>query len=1146
MNNRISMNEKDSLKVVVLGNEGVGKTTLIQQLINNNNNNVAEKGRSTSDYGEFSPCCSTMKSLDPMFNCSSSGATDPTVSTEESSYSYYSAMGDSSSARTSNDPLVALNMYEWQLHNEHISRDGGLKNLTIWDFSGHEQLHSVQEMFFTPETLYVVVWDMAAQDIQPASQERCCGDGFSGYGVSSSCPPPKPIRSSFASQTRSTSSCSTAFRLDYDSDTDSENECELDLYNQEEIRRLKRALDHDIDIKVQVWIDRIQTLVPGATILPVATFADRFLALYDCKEAKKRCKSLKERLLCHENCRYQDLKWRIESAASSQEGGHKQACRWVHSLARRPRILFGSPQDDGNLLPHQVCAKDGMGMTCFRDYVISSARDLADRSQCLSPVCSLSTRSNLRETCRSMRNHFKVVQAHYLLMQYENDSQQEIPAALESLHLSGELFYFRCMGAESNADLVFLDPTWLVESVNFILQNRYILSTSSSVCDSREAACRSFEQEIKIRWKNRPTTMMGLELAEQLSVGAPDRVFDLFTALMAQHDILVPLALCNGNINMFIPSLLSRRDFHEGRDCNDVVNCPLLHFGTANFFGSSMCYGLTFMERIPSTLMERISVHIIKIFQKNGVLDTCIKEFRCWKDSWRMNLSICNDNEDSSMEMESFLLHAPESDDAPCHTVSCRSMCVTCIRVFPAISLGNSAKMVCMSIRRAIQNALDEMPGVDYKDEGICPECLKKKSIGEIGTWTFPKIKSIVDDQESTIRCRNGHTVEIGLVKGLIACHLETPKPDFSCCTPVEDVLSIDKSASSTSSTESESVPSDESVGSSLPLGEDFGKTIPYEDLSKMVPSAVEISLPAVTGMAPSSVTISVDRSTNDDDRAKIQEVKKVIRTYECSTKKRFFGMRKAKLVLSGLQLRENHLPMPDFIDTPVGHSIQYLALSNNLFETIPASLVVCLPNLKSLDLSNCCVSELPEKWDTPKLKKLNLSYNRLRTFPRDEMLFGMLELEELNLKGNKLTKVNIPSDSHLLHKLKTLDVSMNQISSVPKDLGKLASLKVFDIHQNPIKEVPVDIVSQMNSFFSDAANDTPKKGILPCRSDLQQQKRSMWSSKGSSSGDDRSSFEPLKRDSRLPGMRQVSLARSTHITVPMEDNSEQCEYSVY
>jgi Leucine-rich repeat (LRR) protein len=47
-------------------------------------------------------------------------------------------------------------------------------------------------------------------------------------------------------------------------------------------------------------------------------------------------------------------------------------------------------------------------------------------------------------------------------------------------------------------------------------------------------------------------------------------------------------------------------------------------------------------------------------------------------------------------------------------------------------------------------------------------------------------------------------------------------------------------------------------------------------------------------------------------------------------------------------------------------------------------------------------------------------------------MLLGLLELVELNLSGNKLTKVTVSTNAQILRKLKRLDLSSNELTSFP------------------------------------------------------------------------------------------------------------------
>jgi Leucine-rich repeat (LRR) protein len=71
-------------------------------------------------------------------------------------------------------------------------------------------------------------------------------------------------------------------------------------------------------------------------------------------------------------------------------------------------------------------------------------------------------------------------------------------------------------------------------------------------------------------------------------------------------------------------------------------------------------------------------------------------------------------------------------------------------------------------------------------------------------------------------------------------------------------------------------------------------------------------------------------------------------------------------------------------------------------------------------------IYELPKRWNLPFLKKMNVSHNVLIRFPQESILLGHLELEELNLSGNLLTKVEVSANPHILKKLKRLDLSSN------------------------------------------------------------------------------------------------------------------------
>ena len=93
------------------------------------------------------------------------------------------------------------------------------------------------------------------------------------------------------------------FSLDFSDDED--DSINLD-YAQKEA---KAALWEDIDDNVQFLVDCIQSSVPGAVILPIRSFNDKF---DDENGVKKRCEAMKNRLFEHEKKRVDGITRRLK------------------------------------------------------------------------------------------------------------------------------------------------------------------------------------------------------------------------------------------------------------------------------------------------------------------------------------------------------------------------------------------------------------------------------------------------------------------------------------------------------------------------------------------------------------------------------------------------------------------------------------------------------------------------------------------------------------------------------------------------------------------------------------------------------------------------------------------------------------------
>jgi Leucine-rich repeat (LRR) protein len=92
----------------------------------------------------------------------------------------------------------------------------------------------------------------------------------------------------------------------------------------------------------------------------------------------------------------------------------------------------------------------------------------------------------------------------------------------------------------------------------------------------------------------------------------------------------------------------------------------------------------------------------------------------------------------------------------------------------------------------------------------------------------------------------------------------------------------------------------------------------------------------------------------------------------------------KKKLMLNNLTLTAADVPLNYLCGTSLGNTLHKLSLAGNRLGCVPERLVVSLPTLKALDLSQCELHSLPETWNLPMLKRLNLSHNRLRDFPEE------------------------------------------------------------------------------------------------------------------------------------------------------------------
>ncbi|XP_070686720.1 leucine-rich repeat serine/threonine-protein kinase 2 [Pempheris klunzingeri] len=179
-------------------------------------------------------------------------------------------------------------------------------------------------------------------------------------------------------------------------------------------------------------------------------------------------------------------------------------------------------------------------------------------------------------------------------------------------------------------------------------------------------------------------------------------------------------------------------------------------------------------------------------------------------------------------------------------------------------------------------------------------------------------------------------------------------------------------------------------------------------------------------------------------------------------------------LDLSGNELDSLSCLMDDvFVQQQLGHLLR-LDLSHNSLLEFPSALCQSLRSLTRLDLQGNQLQSLPVELlsllslsmlnvsrncvgprltfdpavTCPSLRQLNLSFNKIATFPH-ELGCAMNQLEELVMEGNSITELRVPL---CLPEIKLLDVSKNNVEDISPDfLTGCPKLETFNVSMNKI-----------------------------------------------------------------------------------------------
>ncbi|XP_018520552.1 volume-regulated anion channel subunit LRRC8E [Lates calcarifer] len=167
-----------------------------------------------------------------------------------------------------------------------------------------------------------------------------------------------------------------------------------------------------------------------------------------------------------------------------------------------------------------------------------------------------------------------------------------------------------------------------------------------------------------------------------------------------------------------------------------------------------------------------------------------------------------------------------------------------------------------------------------------------------------------------------------------------------------------------------------------------------------------------------------------------------------------------------------------------VALQLQRLCIYNEGVKLQALSSLKKLSNLVSLELTGCELERIPSAvFSLNNLQELDLKDNKLTTVEEILSLQHCRRLVTLRLWHNKITY--IPDHISKLHSLETLDISWNKLRKLPSRLFYCTKLRHLDVSHNQLTSLPPEVgVPQGLQFFSAAFNslETVPEELFSCR----------------------------------------------------------------
>eukprot|EP00978_Attheya_sp_CCMP212_P004577 scaffold10014_cov42-Attheya_sp.AAC.1 len=620
--------------------------------------------------------------------------------------------------------------------------------------------HASQSLFFSPNSLYLLVWDMAANNekVQPITKKR-------------------------------------ASELSDSSSDESSDEEEDDLSIEKHNRSAEKALEQDIEDNVIFWVECIRkTAGKSAVILPIASFGDRFLQ--DPHEAERRCKKLESRLR-----RYMvSLDDALPRFIQGRDGLVRVSGLQGKGIGELQDVIVGS-----------ATGRDE-GVKRFTEHVGSQVSPLTVA------VLEVVRRTRREQKVMSVGFILSLVQGKI----GPKVSLPEIYDALHFLSSIGEVMYFGEKVASSGTSLlseyVILSQKWFVSAIACILRTdvqREIFETRNFMNVqlggtaeefSEDMAAKSFvgnadtcpvisARDVFMLWQSMIFMRDAVDKMSINSSGAKTdgTLFEYLEALFVKFGLFVPLNSCKNTSQLhMIPSLLRSER-------------PSILKSRGSWI-TTLGESWVLPDMVPTGMMEKITVAVLKDLhrftrtqpeqfqtrsyephlqrqhscpvEQRSMQEICsehgneafgklfINEAYFWKKAFYMKLGILFfDKESKCLKESSIEVFAELVDQSNVNRNTKLVLSGTgAVGHFGMKLWKGGYGLILNSIARAVDELVDQT-----ERQVLCPDCLESCDCSAANVWSRNHVYEKFASGEKQIRCSTGHHVDTNLLCGVCA-----------------------------------------------------------------------------------------------------------------------------------------------------------------------------------------------------------------------------------------------------------------------------------------------------------------------------------------------------------------------------------------